>query len=238
MIGSSAQLSNHSQLAYTDPLTGLANRLSLDKSLSTMIESANGGPWCLMVLDLDDLHELNELLGHDAGDAAIRRLAGAMRAALRARPDRRRRGAAGGDDFAIIVERGRGGPFAVAGDIGAMGATGDVAVHRLVWHRVHERCRQELPPTPPTADGALHSAKAEGAAASRSRARRAKRRDVRAGQRARAVPRVSRPRLNGMGALLESVLADFDGRCRASVLERVARLAEACALSRARVTGP
>ena len=232
VIGYSEQLSNLSQLAYTDPLTGLANRQSLHKSLSTMIGSANGGPWCLLMLDLDDLHELNELLGHDAGDAAIRRLAGAMRAALRTRTDAVA-ARLGGDDFAILLNEDAVGAFAVAGDIGAMWATGDVAVTVSCgiasMSDVVKSSRQLLR----LADGALHAAKAEGRGRiALASATSAESQTFEPGN-GRAPYRAYRDRgWNGMGALLESVLADFDGPLQgASVLERVARLAEACALS-------
>jgi diguanylate cyclase (GGDEF)-like protein len=232
VIGYSEQLSNLSQLAYTDPLTGLANRRSLDETLSTMIESANGGPWCLVVLDLDDLHELNELLGHDAGDAAIRRLAGAMRAALRTRTDAVA-ARLGGDDFAILLNEDAVGAFAVAGDIGAMWATGDVAVTVSCGIASMSDVVKSSSQLLRLADGALHSAKAEGSGRiALASATSAESETIEPGN-GRAPYRAYRDRgWNGMGALLESVLADFDGPLQAaSVLERVARLAEACAMS-------
>jgi diguanylate cyclase (GGDEF)-like protein len=232
VIDRSEQLSNLSQLAYTDPLTGLANRRSLDDALASAIGAANGGPWCLLLLDLDHLREHNELFGHDAGDAAIRRLAGAMRAALRTRDDAVA-ARLGGDDFAILLNEDAVGAFAVAGDIGAMWATGDVAVTVSCGIASKSDMVKSARELLRLADGALHSAKAEG------RGRIALSSEANADSETfvpgngRAPYRAYRDRgWNGMGALLESVLADFDGPLQeASVLERVARLAEACAVS-------
>jgi diguanylate cyclase (GGDEF)-like protein len=232
VIGHSEQLSNLSQLAYTDPLTGLANRRSFDEALATAIESASGGPLCLLLFDLDGLREHNELLGHDAGDEAIRRLAETIRAGLRTRTDAVA-ARLGGDDFAILLNEDAAGAFALAGDIGAMWAGVDDAITvscgiASVSEAVRSR-RSVLR----LADGALHSAKSEGRGrVALSSAASAESETFEPGD-GRAPYRAYRDRgWNGMGALLESVLEDLDGPLLpAAVLERVARLAEACALS-------
>jgi diguanylate cyclase (GGDEF)-like protein/PAS domain S-box-containing protein len=89
-------------LANHDPLTGLANRALFQSRLQQVLREAerSGGTASLLVIDLDDFKDVNDTLGHDAGDAmlfeAARRIGdGAADAALVAR--------LGGDEFAIIV---------------------------------------------------------------------------------------------------------------------------------------
>lgn len=87
--------------ALTDPLTGLHNRRHLDRRLVEEVAQArrSGAPLSLAVLDLDDFKAINDRLGHDAGDEALRRFADALRAVIR-RSDVVAR--AGGDEFLVI----------------------------------------------------------------------------------------------------------------------------------------
>jgi len=95
-------------LAFTDPLTGLANRALFKRSLADMIgrallEDRFGG---LLLIDLDHFKEVNDSLGHAAGDELLCRVAAVLRrelgpAAFIAR--------LGGDEFAVLVERGSAG---------------------------------------------------------------------------------------------------------------------------------
>jgi diguanylate cyclase (GGDEF)-like protein len=88
-------------LAYLDPLTGLGNRRALDERLERAVE--RGGPVAIAFCDLDGLKQINDTLGHDAGDHAIRRAADALASAGAAFP-----GAdvcrVGGDEFCIVLE--------------------------------------------------------------------------------------------------------------------------------------
>jgi diguanylate cyclase (GGDEF)-like protein/PAS domain S-box-containing protein len=91
--------------ALHDPLTGLANRRKLFAELAGSIEHAasDAGALALLIIDLDGFKELNDTLGHQAGDellAAIRpRLTtGAPGAQLVAR--------LGGDEFAVLLGAG------------------------------------------------------------------------------------------------------------------------------------
>lgn len=72
-------------LAATDPLTGLGNRRAAMDRLSELLESSQRyahGLSCLM-MDLDGLKQLNDTLGHAAGDQAIQIAADTIRATLR-----------------------------------------------------------------------------------------------------------------------------------------------------------
>jgi len=64
-------------LSDFDPLTGLPNQDRLRRTLSEAIEAAraDGGQVVLMLVALERLHEVADLLGHEAGDEAVREVA-------------------------------------------------------------------------------------------------------------------------------------------------------------------
>ena len=72
------------RMAYTDPLTGLANRLSfrelLDDRLLTL--HASSGELGLLFIDLDDFKRVNDTLGHEAGDEVLSQLSVRLRLTL------------------------------------------------------------------------------------------------------------------------------------------------------------
>src|SRR5215216_6135123 len=84
--------------ATHDPLTGLLNRRAFRARLAR--EAAERNPaFALILCDMDNLKRVNDTLGHEAGDLALRLLAGALRGGLR-RDDAYR---LGGDEFAIVL---------------------------------------------------------------------------------------------------------------------------------------
>jgi diguanylate cyclase (GGDEF)-like protein/PAS domain S-box-containing protein len=94
------------QLAYQalhDPLTGLANRRLLDDRLSHAAARAQREKWLLAVffIDLDNFKQINDTLGHAAGDEALRQIARRLGNAIR-RTDTLAR--TGGDEFTLLVE--------------------------------------------------------------------------------------------------------------------------------------
>lgn len=89
----------HERRAFTDGLTGLANRAAFDAALEKL-DVTKVGKWALLVLDLDNLKVVNDTFGHSAGDCLLR-TAGA-RIAAEATAGRVFR--IGGDEFAIIVD--------------------------------------------------------------------------------------------------------------------------------------
>lgn len=90
-------------LAYSDPLTGLANRTSLGPSLDQAVQRARRRKSKLAVvfLDLDGFKPINDVHGHDVGDALLIELAGRLRTHLRSSDLIAR---LGGDEFLVVIE--------------------------------------------------------------------------------------------------------------------------------------
>lgn len=88
--------------ASHDSLTGLLNRRSYTLALDQTIARTDryGWPFAMVLLDIDHFKEVNDRLGHPAGDAALRAMGGGLRASLR-RGDVAAR--LGGDEFALLV---------------------------------------------------------------------------------------------------------------------------------------
>jgi diguanylate cyclase (GGDEF)-like protein/PAS domain S-box-containing protein len=89
-------------LSKTDGLTGLANRRALEEHLSYEIDRARryDAPLSIILCDMDNLKEINDVHGHQAGDMAIQFTAATIRNALRASDIA---GRYGGDEFLLIV---------------------------------------------------------------------------------------------------------------------------------------
>lgn len=90
-------------LAFHDPLTKLPNRSMLFSHLSPMLVALRSGspPVAIVAVDLDRFKEVNDSLGHHAGDALIQGVAGRLRdtcgtEAMIAR--------LGGDEFIVVIE--------------------------------------------------------------------------------------------------------------------------------------
>ena len=64
-------------LASHDKLTGLRNRLSFEAALDAADAPGMGAAYCVYI-DANGLHELNNTKGHEAGDAMLQCVAGAM----------------------------------------------------------------------------------------------------------------------------------------------------------------
>jgi diguanylate cyclase (GGDEF)-like protein len=93
------------RMAYTDPLTGLANRLSFRESLDDRLLTlqASSGELALLFIDLDDFKRVNDTLGHEAGDEVLSQLSMRVRLTLE-RFDARGFEIArfGGDEFIVL----------------------------------------------------------------------------------------------------------------------------------------
>lgn len=86
------------ELARTDALTGLANRVTLGSRLSELLEA--GGEVTVVCLDLDRFKAVNDTLGHPMGDALLRKVAERLQSIASERDLVAR---LGGDEFGIVL---------------------------------------------------------------------------------------------------------------------------------------
>ena len=94
------------RMAYTDPLTGLANRLAFREMLDANLTALRGSARQLALLfaDIDDFKRINDTLGHDAGDEALVAFAERIRSVAREHPGEAVEVARlGGDEFVVMV---------------------------------------------------------------------------------------------------------------------------------------
>jgi diguanylate cyclase (GGDEF)-like protein len=90
-------------LASHDMLTGLPNRFAFQEELKRRVEYAasSGSTIALLFVDLDRFKDVNDTLGHEAGDRLLQQVAGTFGVAMRQEDFAAR---LGGDEFAVIVE--------------------------------------------------------------------------------------------------------------------------------------
>jgi len=99
LVSSEAQAKH---LAFHDTLTGLPNRGFFKDRLEDALGEvrAGRGQLALIFLDLDRFKQVNDTLGHAAGDALIRKVAGLLRSTIGPDDTLARMG---GDEFAILI---------------------------------------------------------------------------------------------------------------------------------------
>jgi diguanylate cyclase (GGDEF)-like protein len=91
--------------ALTDDLTGLGNRRYLVDRLEAAVAACeqSGTELALLLVDLDGFKELNDTLGHHAGDQVLRQIGPRLNTLLRAEDTLAR---LGGDEFAVVLTPG------------------------------------------------------------------------------------------------------------------------------------
>lgn len=87
-------------LAKHDSLTDLPNRLYLQHQLDQLIAGPAPPAFTLLLFDLDNFKQINDTLGHDAGDALLRAFAERLQRSIRGGDFIAR---LGGDEFAVIL---------------------------------------------------------------------------------------------------------------------------------------
>ncbi len=97
-----AQKAALTEVAISDPLTGLHNRRSFQVRLAEEVERTRRSqvPFTLLLLDLDHFKQVNDRFGHQAGDRALQAVAAVLHRQLRAvdLPAR-----IGGEEFAVLL---------------------------------------------------------------------------------------------------------------------------------------
>ena len=163
--------------ATHDALTGLPNRtLFLERLESLLPEAAEGAQLGVLFCDLDRFKQVNDTLGHAAGDELLRQVSARLRAAIRPADTV---GRLSGDEFAIILpglvdpadarslaDRVAGcfaEPFRLDGTEVRVGTSVGVAVHDPASDRTAEQLLRE-------ADAAMYRHKESGRGPVRSRA--------------------------------------------------------------------
>jgi diguanylate cyclase (GGDEF)-like protein/PAS domain S-box-containing protein len=158
-----------SRLATYDPLTGLLNRFKMSKLLDTTLSAfhVQKRACAIMLIDLDRFKQVNDTLGHPAGDALLKQVADRL---VKVVGDREKISRLGGDEFQIILQdvedRGDLGdladkiikslshPYSVDGSRCIIGASVGVAVSPFDGRTSEELIRN--------ADLALYAAKGSG----------------------------------------------------------------------------
>ena len=159
-----------SQMANTDPLTGLPNRHWLIEFLPPAIEAsvARNSGLALLLVDFDDFRNINDALGHGAGDALLKQAALRLKSLVRASDHVVR---LGGDEFTVLLQQVHGGddisrvarliikamqePFEVPGQ-------GPHTVQASIGISMYPRDGADRDTLLKHADLALYAAKAEG----------------------------------------------------------------------------
>jgi len=90
------------RLAKFDSLTGLANRHRMEQRIDSTLHAFKIAKRCaaLMMLDLDKFKQVNDTLGHAAGDQLLQQVAERLRSVIGGRGEI---GRLGGDEFQVLV---------------------------------------------------------------------------------------------------------------------------------------
>ena len=87
-------------LAFQDPLTGLSNRQLFNDRLADALRGPCGTAVDVLLLDLDDFKEVNDILGHHAGDQMLIEVGRRLRECVRPNDVVAR---LGGDEFVVLL---------------------------------------------------------------------------------------------------------------------------------------
>ena len=110
MIGTNVDITDRRRMeeavqvaAQSDPLTGLANRAAFAERLKLAAARSrrSGSRLAVLYLDIDRFKQVNDTLGHEAGDMLLKDFAARLRAVTRATDTVAR---FGGDEFVVLLE--------------------------------------------------------------------------------------------------------------------------------------
>jgi diguanylate cyclase (GGDEF)-like protein/PAS domain S-box-containing protein len=100
MLDLAAQAEKLRTMAFQDPLTGLANRAVFDDGLAEAVTEPRLKTVDVLLLDLDDFKEVNDILGHQAGDEMLIEVARRLRGCV---PGADVVARLGGDEFVVLL---------------------------------------------------------------------------------------------------------------------------------------
>jgi two-component system cell cycle response regulator len=95
-----ADLSSALELALTDPLTSLYNQRYLRRHLNGLMQSGQGRPIAVLMIDVDHFKSVNDQYGHANGDVALKMIADVLRNNIRAFDSLARYG---GEEFVVVM---------------------------------------------------------------------------------------------------------------------------------------
>lgn len=112
----------NSRMATHDPLTGLLNRFRMGQILETTLPAfqQQKRPCAVMLIDLDRFKQVNDTLGHPAGDALLKQVAERL---IKVIGDKEKVCRLGGDEFQIILQDKE--------DRGELGDIAEAIIHSL-----------------------------------------------------------------------------------------------------------
>lgn len=100
MLDLAAQAEKLRTMAFQDPLTGLANRAVFNEVLAESLQEPRLKTVDVLLLDLDDFKEVNDILGHQAGDDMLVEVARRLRGCV---PTADVVARLGGDEFVVLL---------------------------------------------------------------------------------------------------------------------------------------
>jgi diguanylate cyclase (GGDEF)-like protein/PAS domain S-box-containing protein len=100
MLDLAAQAEKLRTMAFQDPLTGLANRAVFNDGLGEALAEPRLKAVDVLLLDLDDFKEVNDILGHQAGDDMLIEVARRLRGCV---PTADVVARLGGDEFVVLL---------------------------------------------------------------------------------------------------------------------------------------
>lgn len=96
------ELANASDMVRHDALTGALNRKGMNEALEQEVSRTGrqGTSLCIAMLDIDNFKKLNDTLGHDAGDEALKHLTAVVKETIRPQDTLARYG---GEEFVVLL---------------------------------------------------------------------------------------------------------------------------------------
>jgi diguanylate cyclase (GGDEF)-like protein len=121
LVTKQAQLDEMEHAATHDPLTGLPNRALFHQRLARVMHNPSATRPAVLFVDLDYFKQINDTLGHDAGDVLLCEVAGRLRDCVRGSDFAAR---LGGDEFVVLAH----GVIALA-DLDELARRVSIAIH-------------------------------------------------------------------------------------------------------------